>query len=62
MPGDTGADPEGGYVDLHLHGLRSHREFTIFALGGVAIASYREHGRTYLADTNWVTRAALGLL
>ena len=32
VEGDAGrgADPEGEYVDLHLHGLRSHREFTVF--------------------------------
>jgi len=28
-PGKTG-DPQGGYVDLHRGGLRTHREFTIF--------------------------------
>ena len=37
-----------------------HREFTIFALGGVAVASYREHGRTALGDGPWITRVALG--
>ena len=36
-----------------------HREFTIFAVGGVAVASYVEHGRTRLGDARWVTRAAL---
>jgi hypothetical protein len=36
-----------------------HREFTIFALGGVAVASYREHGRTSLADSRWLTRTAI---
>ena len=36
-----------------------HREFTIFAVGGVAVASYVEHGRTSVADARWATRAAL---
>ena len=37
-----------------------HREFTIFAVAGVAVATYRETGRSHLANYNWVLRAALG--
>ncbi len=36
-----------------------HREFTIFAVGGVAAASYFEHRKTTLGDARWVTRSAL---
>jgi hypothetical protein len=36
-----------------------HREFTIFAVGGVAAASYFEHRKTTLGDANWVARSAL---
>jgi hypothetical protein len=36
-----------------------HREFTIFAVGGIAAASYFEYGRTSLGDARWVTRAVL---
>jgi hypothetical protein len=36
-----------------------HREFTILAVGGVAVASYVEHGRTPLGNARWVTRAVL---
>jgi hypothetical protein len=37
-----------------------HREFTIFALAGVAVATYWEDGRSRLADGRWAGRAALG--
>jgi hypothetical protein len=37
-----------------------HREFTIFAVAGIGMATYRETGRSQLADLRWVTRAALG--
>jgi hypothetical protein len=37
-----------------------HREFTIFAVAGVAVATYWEHGRSHLADGRWTGRAALG--
>jgi hypothetical protein len=36
-----------------------HREFTIFAVGGVAAASYFEHRKTTLGDGRWLTRSAL---
>jgi len=37
-----------------------HREFTIFAVAAVGVASYRETGRSSLVDWHWVSRAALG--
>jgi hypothetical protein len=37
-----------------------HREFTVFAVGGLGVASYRERGRSCFADATWVTRAASG--
>lgn len=37
-----------------------HREFTIFAVAGVALATYCETGRSHLAKGPWVARAALG--
>jgi hypothetical protein len=37
-----------------------HREFTIFAVAGVAVATYRETGRSHLARGHWIARAAGG--
>ena len=39
-----------------------HREFTIFAVAGIGLATYRETGRSQLANFHWVTRAALGFV
>ena len=39
-----------------------HREFTIFAVAGIGLATYRETGRSQLANLHWVTRAALGFV
>jgi hypothetical protein len=37
-----------------------HREFTIFAVAGIGVATYRETGRSQLANLPWVARASLG--
>jgi 4-amino-4-deoxy-L-arabinose transferase-like glycosyltransferase len=36
-----------------------HREFTIFAVGGVAVASYWERGRASIADARWAAWVVL---
>jgi hypothetical protein len=39
-----------------------HREFTILALGGVAVASFYDRGRYGLDDLRWAARAALAFI
>jgi hypothetical protein len=37
-----------------------HREFTIFAFAGVAVATYWEHGRSPLTEGRWTLGAGIG--